>query len=111
MCRSGCSSVWLEYLVWDQGAEGSSPFTPTTFIFKIKIMVRLAQLVRALVCGTGGREFEPRISPHKLKYKNFKKIINFVAFVAQLDRVSDFGSDGYRFESYRAHHFYKCMRP
>ena len=40
MCRSGCSSVWLEYLVWDQGAEGSSPFTPTiffeitTFIFK-----------------------------------------------------------------------------
>ena len=33
MCRSGCSSVWLEYLVWDQGAEGSSPFTPTTFIF------------------------------------------------------------------------------
>ncbi len=33
MCRSGCSSVWLEYLVWDQGAEGSNPFTPTTFLF------------------------------------------------------------------------------
>ena len=30
---SGCSSVWLEYLVWDQGVEGSSPFTPTTFKF------------------------------------------------------------------------------
>ena len=26
------------------------------------------------------------------------------AFVAQLDRVSDFGSEGYRFESYRAYH-------
>ena len=35
MCRSGCSSVWLEYLVWDQGAEGSSPFTPTTFNLQI----------------------------------------------------------------------------
>ena len=28
---SGRSSVWLEYLVWDQGVEGSSPFAPTTF--------------------------------------------------------------------------------
>ena len=28
-------------------------------------MVGLAQLVRALVCGTGGREFESRIPPHK----------------------------------------------
>ena len=26
---TGCSSVWLEYLVWDQGAGGSSPLTPT----------------------------------------------------------------------------------
>ncbi len=26
------------------------------------------------------------------------------AFVAQLDRVTDFGSVGYRFEPYRAHH-------
>ncbi len=67
MCRSGCSSVWLEYLVWDQGAEGSSPFTPT--ILKNKNMVGLAQLVRALVCGTGGREFEPRIPPHLIVTK------------------------------------------
>jgi hypothetical protein len=64
MCRSGCSSVWLEYLVWDQGAEGSSPFTPTTFIF-FKNMVELAQLVRALVCGAEGHGFEPRIPPHR----------------------------------------------
>ena len=62
--RSGCSSVWLEYLVWDQGAEGSSPFTPTTSLYLKLIMVRLAQLVRALVCGAGGRGFESRISPH-----------------------------------------------
>ena len=65
MYRSGCSSVWLEYLVWDQGAEGSSPFTPTTFKFQFLYnMVGLAQLVRALVCGAGGRGFESRIPPH-----------------------------------------------
>lgn len=69
-------------------------------------MVGLAQLVRALVCGAGGRGFESRIPPHKLKYKlNNKQLTNIVAFVAQLDRVSDFGSEGYRFESYRAYHF------
>ena len=72
--RSGCSSVWLEYLVWDQGAEGSSPFTPTILIikflyFRLYNMVGLAQLVRALVCGAGGRGFESRIPPHDLKYK------------------------------------------
>ena len=26
---SGCSAVWLAHLVWDQGVEGSNPFTPT----------------------------------------------------------------------------------
>ena len=25
---SGCGSVWLEYLVWDQGVAGSNPVTP-----------------------------------------------------------------------------------
>ena len=29
-------------------------------------MVGLAQLVRALVCGTGGRGFESRILPHTI---------------------------------------------
>ena len=27
--NTGCSSAWLECLVWDQEAEGSNPFTPT----------------------------------------------------------------------------------
>ena len=26
---SGCGSVWLEHLVWDQGVAGSNPVTPT----------------------------------------------------------------------------------
>ena len=69
LCRSGRSSVWLEYLVWDQGAEGSSPFTPTTSLYLKLIMVRLAQLVRALVCGAGGRGFESRIPPHNINIK------------------------------------------
>ncbi len=25
---TGCGSVWLEYLVWDQGVAGSNPVTP-----------------------------------------------------------------------------------
>ena len=38
-------------------------------------MVGLAQLVRALVCGAGGRGFESRIPPHRIEYK-LKKLIN-----------------------------------
>ena len=34
-----------------------------TFV-KLKNMVVLAQLVRASVCGTEGRGFEPHIPPH-----------------------------------------------
>lgn len=26
--NTGCGSVWLEYLVWDQGVAGSNPVTP-----------------------------------------------------------------------------------
>ena len=37
---------------------------------------------------------------------NTNNITNIVASVAQLDRVSDFGSEGYRFESYRAYHIF-----
>ena len=36
------------------------------FTFKSFYMVGLAQLVRALVCGAGGRGFESRISPHSI---------------------------------------------
>ena len=45
----------------------------------------------------------PASHPIDLKYKKLI-LTNIVAFVAQLDRVSDFGSEGYRFESYRAYH-------
>ena len=42
---SGCGSVWLEHLVWDQGVAGSNPVTPTcnldfVFIFQ-KINTKL----------------------------------------------------------------------
>ena len=63
----------VEYLVWDQGAGGSSPLTPTIkkhFQIKLQIykinMVSVAQLVRASGCGSEGRGFEPRRSPHSL---------------------------------------------
>jgi hypothetical protein len=42
-------------------------------------MVGLAQLVRALVCGAGGRGFESRIPPH-LKKQKFE-IIHFLVTV------------------------------
>ncbi len=53
-------------------------------------MVSVAQLVRALDCGSSGRGFESLHSPH--------------APVAQLDRASDFESVGRPFESDRACH-------
>ena len=42
---SGCGSVWLEHLVWDQGVAGSNPVTPMrnlsfVFIFQ-KIRTKL----------------------------------------------------------------------
>ena len=27
--RTGCGSVWLEHLLWEQGAAGSNPVTPS----------------------------------------------------------------------------------
>ena len=36
-------------------------------------MVIVAQLVRALVCGAGGRGFESRIPPHDLINKKLNK--------------------------------------
>ncbi len=57
---SECSAAWLAHLVWDQGVEGSNPFTPTIYC----IMVGVAQLVRASDCGSEGRGFDPRHSPH-----------------------------------------------
>ncbi len=67
---SGRSAVWLAHLVWDQGVEGSNPFAPTTFMeILILLMVGVAQLVRASVCGTEGRGFEPHHPPHYIIYK------------------------------------------
>ena len=43
---SGCGSVWLEYLVWDQGVAGSNPVTPICFLKNI-IYESVAQLDRA----------------------------------------------------------------
>ena len=79
-------------------------------------MVGLAQLVRALVCGAGGHGFEPRIPPHfglffDYYFWIFDVLEGLCAFVAQLDRVTDFGSVGYRFEPYRAHHISINSRP
>ncbi len=60
---SGCSAVWLAHLVWDQGVEGSNPFTPTISINLYK-MVGVAQSVRASDCGPEGRGFDSHHSPH-----------------------------------------------
>ncbi len=50
---------------------------------------------RAPACGAGCYGFEPREAPHF----PFPR-----ALVAQLDRASDFGSEGWGFESLRAYH-------
>ena len=41
-------------------------------------MVRLAQLVRALVCGAGGRGFESRISPHNINKTVKRSWLNWI---------------------------------
>ena len=40
---TGCGSVWLERLVWDQEAAGSNPVTP--------ILVRTSQFYKGLCAG------------------------------------------------------------
>ena len=34
MLSSGCGSVWLERLVWDQEAAGSNPVTPIFYSYE-----------------------------------------------------------------------------
>ena len=49
-----------------------------TFV-KLKNMVVLAQLVRASVCGTEGRGFEPHIPPHyKISKSSLSRLLFFV---------------------------------
>ncbi len=54
---------------------------------------------RAPACGAGCYGFEPREAPHFFHAR---------ALVAQLDRASDFGSEGWGFESLRAYHSIPC---
>src|ERR1019366_10080492 len=56
-------------------------------------MVAVAQPGRAPDCGSGCRGFKSRRSPHP-----------FIAPVAQLDRASVFGTEGWGFKSLRAYH-------
>ena len=50
---SGCGSVWLERLLWEQEAAGSNPVTP--------IFGPVAKLVIAPPCHGGGHGFESRL--------------------------------------------------
>ena len=76
-----------EHLPYKQGVIGSSPITTTIFLVEQgtenprvsgsipleatnSFMVDVAQLVRAPVCGTGGREFESHLPPHYFPPEN-----------------------------------------
>ena len=57
-------------------------------------MVNVAQLVRALDCGSKGRGFEPHLSPRRRRGSFKIMMVN----VAQLVRALDCGSKGRGFE-------------
>lgn len=61
----------VELLICNQMVGGSSPLRSSLFV---------AQLVRAPDCGSGGREFKSRQTPH--------------SSMAQLDSAPDYGSEG-----------------
>ena len=71
-----CNSVWLECLLWEQDAAGSSPVTSTIHIncsqpfislwaFLINIFRGVAQFGRALRSGRRGRKFKSCHLDHK----------------------------------------------
>ena len=66
-------------------------------------MVNVAQLVRALDCGSKGRGFEPHLSPPKRQ--GFRKGKTDMVNVAQLVRALDCGSKGRGFEPHLSPHF------
>ena len=68
-------------------SAGSSPVTRTIFLGP------MVQLVNMSVCHTGDRGFESRWDRH------------LYAPVVQLDRILDYGSRGWGFESSRACHY------
>ena len=71
---SGISSVWLERVIWDHEAVGSSPTSPTTarrspqrvkHIHKIATLyLDIVQFGRTLPWGGRGRRFESCYSDH-----------------------------------------------
>ena len=79
------------------GGRRFESFHPDHFLYTLYLtllMVGLAQLVRALVCGAGGRGFEPRIPPHtiiiniKTFFNNWKRPwLNWIEFRISAPRV------------------------
>ena len=57
---SGISSVWLERVIWDHEAVGSSPTSPTICIIYLDIV----QFGRTLPWGGRGRGFKSLYSDH-----------------------------------------------
>ena len=56
---TGCSSVWLERLIWDQEAGGSSPSTPTIHINTVDVNIGGAQGQR-----NSDKDENPSLSRH-----------------------------------------------
>jgi hypothetical protein len=57
-------------------------------------MVVLAQLVRASVCGTEGRGFEPHIPPQVLKAVLRRTAFFWLGFLVVLSELTSTGSSG-----------------
>ena len=68
----GCSQA-VRHQTLTLACVGSNPATPAK-----KTMVDVAQLVRALVCGTRGREFESHLPPHALASRKDREAFCFL---------------------------------
>ena len=72
MTLHGVVAQLVEHLHGMQGVVGSSPISSTKKTqvgYPTQSLAGVAQLVRALVCGTRCRQFESGHPPHKLKYR------------------------------------------
>lgn len=68
MSAHGVVAQLVEHLHGMQGVVGSSPISSTKQLHSGRMthsMADIAQLVRALVCGTKCRRFESGYPPHK----------------------------------------------
>ncbi len=70
MSAQGVVAQLVEHLHGMQGVVGSSPISSTS-------MADVAQLVRALVCGTRCRRFESGYPPHFNKKTPTKRLVFF----------------------------------